>query len=523
MSTVDTSAELDDARWMAARMRSANAGAGVNTAMAYVGQALSLVTVPIYLRYLGQQQYGLMLLLVTLQTYLSQTNLGLNWAAMNMIGAARATGDRRELVIVVQNAVMLAVATAVFALAASVGIAAAARYGLATALRLDEGIDPWAIVAVGGLAALSLAGGPVYLTFVGMGQSSTAAFYQGLGRVLAIPAMATVAWRGGGIANMLGVNAAILTVLLILASAHMLRKFPNLVGDGLHMSGAQCRRQFVMGIKNMSAELGYLLHATAPTLALGTTCGAAAVPLYAVPKSLMDSALTFGRSQNSILQPAYAEAARHGRTGAIARMLSRSLTRNLTLLGVLCAGFIVLCGPFVELWTGGRLEVSRPAAVAVALASPAIFLVQLFQLFLVGTNRQLTAARTLMVSGAASLLLAVLAGSLTGFYGAIYAAAAAALITTLLMGIQTLGPLAVSNPLRRGTIKCAVIGTVFALTLSMGLATYGILQDLLPQTLAMVITAVGMVLLYISIFALLTRVGASMPRLRIKDSVKSGR
>jgi O-antigen/teichoic acid export membrane protein len=473
MSAIESSAELDDAGWMAVRMRSANAGAAVNTAMAYLGQALSLVTVPIYLKYLGQEQYGLMLLLVTLQTYLGQTNLGLNWAAMNMIGAARATGDSREFVTVVQNATLLALATAGVALTISVGLAAASQYGLAEALQLSGAVDPWAIVAVGMLSALSLSGGPIYLTFLGMGQSSTAALYQGLGRVLSIPAMATVAYRGGGIAAMFAANALIVFGLLVIAGAHLVRRFPSLAREGPHLSRAHCRRQLSMGVKNMSAELGYMLHATAPTIALGATCGAAAVPLYAVPRTLMEAALTFGRAQFSILQPAYAEAVRHGRTNAIAHMLSRSLTRNLTLLGVLCAGFIVLSGPFVELWTSGRLGVDKATAAAIAAGSSAIFLVQMFQLFLIAADRQLLAARLLVGTGVVLLGAALIAGWATGFRGVLFVAAAGELAIAALMGSRAWKQLGARFPVSRAVQKVASVGSLFAITLTLGLLLNG--------------------------------------------------
>lgn len=487
---------IDDATWTASRLRAANAGAAMSTGMAYLAQALSLITVPLYLKFLGQEQYGLMLLLVTLQTYLGQTNLGLNWAAMNMIGAARAANDAKEFVVVVHNAVLLGLLTAGIAFVASCGIALLSQYGLASVLRLEEGIDPWAIVAVGSLSAITLASGPIYLTFVGMSESSTSAFYQGLGRLLSVPVMLLVAWRGGGIAQMFAANATVLTLIMLMGAAHLIRRFPAVTEGGFHVDRSHCWRQLRMGIKNVSAELGFLLHATAPALALGVTCGAAAVPLYAVPKSLLDTALTFGKSQFSILQPAYAEAARHGRTAAMAQMLSRTITRNLTLLGILIAGFIVLCDPFVGLWTAGRLEVSRANAVAVAIGATSLFLVQLFQLFLVAIDRQLLAMRVLVSTGAISLLGAIAGGWLTGFYGVVYTSAAIAAAAAGVLGHRARSQISVAIPFRNGLSKCLPIAIVFAATLIIGLVMYSGLVGEMPQIVVIPLTGALMILCY---------------------------
>jgi O-antigen/teichoic acid export membrane protein len=492
----DAAPEMDDAAWMSDRLRTARAGAAVATAMTYAAQALSILTIPLYLRYLGRDQYGQMLLLVTLQSYLSQTNLGLNWAAVNMIGAARASRDRREFVVVVQNALVLGAATAVVALAVSGAIAVGCNSPWASLLRMDEAFDPWAIIAVGCLAANSLIGGPVYLTFVGMGQSSVAALYQGVGRLLSIPAMLYVAWAWRSVAGMLYVNAVVLTLVLVAATAHFLRRFPAVTRSGLHISREQWGRQLRMGLKNVSAEVGFLLHASAPMVALGVTCGAGVVPLYAVPRALLDAAFTFGRQQYSVLQPAYAEAERHGRDAAITQMLARSLTRNLAVLGILCAGFIVLCGPFVALWTADRLDVSRATAVAVAAGAAAMFYIQLFQLFLVSTNRQLKATRILVTTGVASMVVTVAAGWAAAYYGVVFAAAATSLATAGVFGINTLLQLEVTMPLGRGLAKCAAIGAIFAVTVVAGLAADRLLAPSLPEAAVIIITGVLMTLCY---------------------------
>ena len=58
--------------------------------------ACNFIVVPVYLKYLGSQEYGLWLTISGLVGYLSLLNLGISQTTANYFGSAAARDDRRE-------------------------------------------------------------------------------------------------------------------------------------------------------------------------------------------------------------------------------------------------------------------------------------------------------------------------------------------------------------------------------------------------------------------------------------------
>ena len=84
----------------------------VFTVFNYAGMAASFVSVPLLLRWLGRENYGLMLTALAFMNYLSFTGAGLNWGSIVLISEAHGRGDRSEMARIFRHSLVLGAVSA---------------------------------------------------------------------------------------------------------------------------------------------------------------------------------------------------------------------------------------------------------------------------------------------------------------------------------------------------------------------------------------------------------------------------
>jgi O-antigen/teichoic acid export membrane protein len=148
------------------------------------------------------------------------------------------------------------------------------------------------------------------------------------------------------------------------------------------------------------------MSSSAPVLAISSQAGAAAVPVFTVPSTLLNIFLGVFSSFNANLQAAYGEAAGRGDAAWISQTLRGTLRHMLLVVGLLAAGFMMLAAPVITLWTQGRLTVSPVMVVSVMLICLCASFMSVFQFVLSGLNRHRVIAAAEIANGVLCLVFA---------------------------------------------------------------------------------------------------------------------
>ena len=90
------------------RLRKAVRATLVIQLFSVAGAAMSVITVSLYLQWLGTERYGLMLTAFACAGYLMFSDAGLSWASMLLIAQAHGREDRAEIARIVRNSFTLA-------------------------------------------------------------------------------------------------------------------------------------------------------------------------------------------------------------------------------------------------------------------------------------------------------------------------------------------------------------------------------------------------------------------------------
>jgi O-antigen/teichoic acid export membrane protein len=344
----------------------------VFTAFNYAGIAASFVSVPLLLRWLGRENYGLMLTALAFMNYLFFADAGLNWGSIVLIGEAHGRKDQAEVTNIFRHSLVLALVSASVAAIAALGIFSAARHGWRLPMFASGGQADGLILVVALQCGVSLVTNVFYSVFQGMQEAYWTGLYQGCARLTGTVGVAVAAYFYRNPVIALSANAVAVAAFGLVAAAHIWRKYPWIMARGSLRDAAQYARQLRTGAKSFGLQIARTIQGTTPVMVIGAMIGPAAVPLYSVPVNLIGSVFGIFASWNMSLQPAYgASWAAHDRPWVVTAF--RNTLNSILLLGAIAvAGFIVIAPIVVRLWTRGLLHPSR----AICAAGAIVLLVQ---------------------------------------------------------------------------------------------------------------------------------------------------
>jgi len=371
-----------------------------------VGLGLSFVTVPLYLAWLGQDRYGLLLTASSLTSILMLSNGGLNWASMLLISQASGRGDRPAIQTLVRNS---------FSLNLALGGVVAALVTLAVGLRRSGHVVPLVpdhpemndiLIVLGATVVYRFLISPISGLFIGLQQLSTDSILQGVGATLGTLAGLGVAALGGTIAQILLAQLLGSVLLGAWSCAVCVRRNSWAFKAGPLWERAQLTQLFRSATKSLTMQAGVVLWSSAPVVILSKMVGPSAVPLFTVPNTLLGVPYGLIANFNGTLQAAYGEAFGQGDLGWIRGTLNALTRRTFILIVLIAAGFLVLAPSFVKLWTGGALSVPYGYFVSTLLCFLASTPLLVFRGALAGMNRHRIAAMGDLLSGALAFVLA---------------------------------------------------------------------------------------------------------------------
>lgn len=446
----------------------------VVSVLGYCAQALSLVAIPLFLKTVGAEGYGLMVTVMAFMGYLTFADAGLSWGSMILIAQAQGRGDQPGIAHIVRHSVALAVGSGAVAALALWAILGAAALGWRLPMFTAHPESDLLLLIAGVGLILNLQFGIVYNLFHGLQEGYWAGAYQGGARLLGLVGAMLAAWVTGRVADMLLVQVAVNVVAGLAALVHAWRRHPWAFQRGSWTDRDQYTAQFRIGAKNLVLQVGRTLGGTAPTLALSSILGPAAVPYYTVPVTLFSLFLTPINTWSASMQSAYGEAGASGAMDWVRNAFRQSLERALLLGGLGAALFFVLGDSFVRAWTHGRLTVSWGMAASVLVIGGLGSFMQAGQYLLTGLNRHRRVAVAEIISGLLALVAVPFAVGLwgaggvgLGVTGAVLASSAWVLLreVRLQLGVGCLPDWSFLLRVATATAACAMVATV---TLSVG-------------------------------------------------------
>ena len=339
----------------------------VFTVFGYAGTVLSFVTVPLLLRWLGQENYGLMLTALAFMSYLSFADAGLNWGSVVLISEAHGRGDRVAIASIFRHSLVLALGSATLAVVVAVGVFLAARHGWRLPMFAASSQADYLVLVVALQCATNLLLNAFFNVFQGMQESYWTGFYQGCARLVGPVGVAIAAYVSRNPAIALAVNGVVIAFFGVLGALHLAHKHPWVFARGSVRDAAQYKRQLRTGAKSFGLQIARTIQGTAPVMVISSVVGPAAVPMFSVPMTLLWAVFGVFATWNMSLQPAYGAAwAANERPWVVAAF--RRTLNSVVLIGLVAiAGYVALAPEAINLWTHGVLHPSPVMCASVAL------------------------------------------------------------------------------------------------------------------------------------------------------------
>ncbi len=348
------------------RLRRVWLTAGASLAGRAAGILVTLVTIPLTLRHLGPERYGLWIAIVSTSSLLAFADLGLGYGLLNRSAAAFGTDRPESVRHFVSNAFLMLGAVALAGIALIAGAAGFLPWGA-----WFPGTDP-AVTAECGRAVLVLAVAfMVGLPFT-IWQRTLGAAQRGywnplgdlLGAVLSLGLLLAVIARGGGLVALAGAAAA---GPLAAALGGWLSVFvwarSDLRPRPSDWNASTARSLMGEGACFFVLQLSALVLVSGSSLILLHRVGAQELAEYSIVAKLFQLGPQLATLLFAPLWPAYGEALARGDV----RWAHATLRRSVFLSAGLGIGVAVLLSVFasliIRLWTGLAFEPS-PAQLA---------------------------------------------------------------------------------------------------------------------------------------------------------------
>jgi O-antigen/teichoic acid export membrane protein len=334
--------------------------AGYNIAGTLIPLVVSVATVPLYIRVVGVERYGVLALCWLILGFLGFLNFGMGPAiAQRLASLAEAPEAEREQVFWAGTWLSLAMGAVGAALVLLIGggyFQSLSSVPSSFSAEIRQAL-PWLalmmpIVLVGGVFSGALQGRAQFLTMNLLNCAGSV--------LMSLLPLGAALWLGPRLATLIGASVAGRVLILAFTYLACARTVP-----AKHVRRPQpalMRRLAAFGGWVTITSLLVPIVVTMDRFVIGAVAGAAAVTIYTIPYNLVSRMTILGGSLASALYPRFATATPTEADDLAAEGAS-ALVSLLTPLTVL---LIATLGPFLQLWIGHDLA-GRSAPVAYVL------------------------------------------------------------------------------------------------------------------------------------------------------------
>jgi O-antigen/teichoic acid export membrane protein len=380
-------------------------------AVTLVNGTVLAVAYPLYLHFLGYEQYGIWLVLATVLSFAQLGNLGIGQAVTKLVAEEHSRGD--------YQAVQQYVATALAILGVS-GTAVlvlllafkATIIGLFNLSMENAGMVSWILPYIGALSVYVFLVQAVNASLAGLGRMDLANYIQTGGRAVAVGTSTILLFSGRGITSLLAgsvfsylfIHVASWVAIRRIARVHILR-----IGN---LDFRRVRRLLGFGTGVLGGSLLSLLMSPFNKVMLSRYAGVASVPVYEIGYQAAMQIRALLEAGFRALMPEISRLDAEGTAPARRRIscLFRRATGLTIFLGVPLFGVLaLLSGPLLRVWLGAQFVESLPGVFRIMLVAALLSLVGVpayYTLIGLGRIRSYLAAS---VAGAAGNVVLIVA------------------------------------------------------------------------------------------------------------------
>jgi O-antigen/teichoic acid export membrane protein len=384
-----------------------------------VALATTFITVPLTLRYLGAEQYGLWATITSVTALLGFADFGLSNGLVNGVSEALGRNSQETVRRYVSSVFyMLVVVMTVLSLAF------AAIYGIVPWPRLFN-VSSAAAVSVAGPAmavflGITLVGLPlsvVQSVRAGLQEGFVSSVWQGVGGVVSLVALLvaiTVKARLPWLVLALG-GGPVLAVLL--NAAALIRRRPWLFPHVRLATVPAVTRMMRLGLMFFILAIAIAVAYQTDNIVIARVLGPAQVTQYAVPMKLFMVAPLIMSFALAPLWPAYGEALARGDVAWVRRTLTRSFAVSATVGALISALLLAFGVPILRAWAGSAIHPTSPLILALSAWSLIQCLTGPVAMYLNGANAlgfQAVCATLMMVANLALSIVLTRAVGVSG-------------------------------------------------------------------------------------------------------------
>jgi O-antigen/teichoic acid export membrane protein len=352
-----------------------NMASGV--AVTIINSIMLAVAYPLYLHFLGYEQYGIWLVLSTVLSFAQLGNLGIGHAVTKLVAEEYGRGD--------YHAVQQYVATALAILAVS-GAAVltllllfrAAIIGLFNLSGQNAGIVSWILPYIGALSVYVFLVQAVNASLAGLGRMDLANYVQTGGRVVAVGTSTILLIGGRGITSLLA-GSVFSYVFIHLASWIAIRRVAHVhilqVGN---LDFRRVKRLLGFGTGVLGGSFLALLMSPFNKVMLSRYAGVASIPVYEIGyqgamqvRALLEAGFRALMPEISRLDAERTPAARRRISYLFRRATGLTILLGIPLFGVLA----LFSAPLLRVWLGAQLVDSLPGVFRIMLVAAFLSLV----------------------------------------------------------------------------------------------------------------------------------------------------
>jgi O-antigen/teichoic acid export membrane protein len=354
-----------------------------------VNVVVMLISVPLYLHFLGYEKVGIWSLLASVQVFTQLGLLGVGPALTKLIAEERARGNSPGIQKYLSLATVLLLTTGAIAMAALLLFSRPVVHALG--LRgADSEIALRLLPYVGLLTAFSFLNQVTLAALAGIGRMDVANYQVTLGKIVALALEATLLWRGWGVVTLLLGDLAGCAVIHI-GGVIYLRSAKLRMIRGNPWDREKFSRLMSFGGAVLVSSLTILLIAPLNKLAISWFAGVALVPVFDIAVNGSMQLRSVAEVGLRALMPAVSH---HDATGTAdgRRQIRRVYFRALKFLLVVTPPAYLMAlfadQPLLKLWLGHRFVPEIVPTLNILLGSAAVSLIGVPAYYtLMGTGR----------------------------------------------------------------------------------------------------------------------------------------
>lgn len=386
------------------------------------GIAVTLVTIPLLLGYLGRERFGLWLTLTSIIAMLGPLDLGIGNGLTTLISASHGRDDRNEIKVLVSTGVAISIGVA-FVLCLVIVLI----YPVVAWPALANVESPIAVAEAGPAAvalafcfALGIPLGLVSRIHQGFQEGYVASAWLLAGNALALVLLIIAIQSGAGLAILvLAIAGGPLVAAAMNGVVLFMRQRPWVRPALAHVQRQRARILLGTGTLFVVLQLSLVVGYQSDNVLIAQILGVEAVPEYAVPMKLFMLAPTVLSFALAPLWPAYSEAIARRDGPWVGRTLRRSILLALA-VNVPVAFFLLIAAPAIlNAWVGDGFNPSPILLISLATWAILNSLNGPLSMLLVGSNAIRFAAGTSVLMAVANITISIVLIGTLGVVGAI--------------------------------------------------------------------------------------------------------